>query len=86
MLAGRLVDEQQFRQRVFYSGIAPGVRREAWKFLLGLYSASDTSRERQTRMSDMRAEYEKLKAQWTTITGPQETRWAHAQTASSNIA
>ena len=68
------MDEPHFRQRVFYSGIAPAVRREAWKFLLGIYSAKESSRERQTRMTDMRAEYEKLKAQWTTITGPQETR------------
>ncbi|KAK9815964.1 hypothetical protein WJX74_004614, partial [Apatococcus lobatus] len=72
---GHLVDEKHFRKRVFYSGIALGVRREAWKFLLGIYSARESSKERQVRMTDMRAEYEKLKSQWTTITGPQETRF-----------
>ncbi|KAK9861400.1 hypothetical protein WJX84_009930 [Apatococcus fuscideae] len=61
---GRLVDEPAFQAtRVLNSGIAPAVRREAWKFLLGIYSAKESSRERRPAMTDMRAEYEKLKAQ-----------------------
>ncbi|KAK9814540.1 hypothetical protein WJX72_007608 [[Myrmecia] bisecta] len=68
---GRLVDEKGFRQRVFYSGVEPGLRREAWKFLLGFYPMDSTAKQRAALLDAKRREYEQLKAQWTTITDAQ---------------
>ena len=34
--AGHIVNKRALRQRLFCSGCEPDVRREAWKFVLGL--------------------------------------------------
>eukprot|EP00873_Tetraselmis_striata_P017495 jgi/Tetstr1/437759/TSEL_026413.t1 len=80
---GRLVNEAGFRQRVFYSGLSPSLRKEGWKFLLGLYPASSTAAERRGLAAARAAEYETLKAQWSTITPKQAARfskWRERQT------
>ena len=57
-LEGRLVMLPNLRERIFTSGIEPGLRREVWKFLLGLYPPCSTFEERETLMSRLRAEYQ----------------------------
>ena len=75
-VAGRVADESALRQRVFHSGVEPGLRKEAWKFLLGFYSFGSTHAERAGLRADKQAEYARLKAQWTSITEAQAARCA----------
>jgi len=49
---------EALRDRVFASGIEASLRREVWKFLLGLYPPCSTLEERETLMSRLRAEYQ----------------------------
>lgn len=51
---GRMVDANQFRESVFYHGVAPEVRSMAWKFLLGYFPASSTYSERDELVSSRR--------------------------------
>ncbi len=76
--AGRIVNEKALRQRVFYSGVAPDIRKEVWKFLLGLYPASSTAAERAEILKQKRLHYGRIKAQWTTITPEQAARYVLA--------
>eukprot|EP00040_Diaphanoeca_grandis_P019578 m.103416 g.103416 ORF g.103416 m.103416 type:complete len:400 (+) comp27496_c0_seq4:156-1355(+) len=43
---GRILDEYALRKTSFIMGINPDVRREAWKYLLGLYPCSSTLSDR----------------------------------------
>ena len=74
--AGRVVDEKALRKRVFQSGIEPGLRKEAWRFLLGFYAMDATHAERAAHRASKCKEYERLKAQWTTISKEQAARCA----------
>ncbi|EDO48014.1 predicted protein, partial [Nematostella vectensis] len=59
--SGQIEDVANFRRAVFFGGLSPEVRKDAWKFLLGYFTYSSTSQER----ADMRKEKEAiyLKAQ-----------------------
>ena len=61
------MDERGLRRRVFISGIEPGLRKEAWKFLLGFYEFNSTAKQREELRCKRLAEYKKLRAQWETI-------------------
>lgn len=43
---GRLVAEAAMRERVFVSGVDPAIRREVYKYLLGIYSTGSTAVQR----------------------------------------
>jgi hypothetical protein len=43
--AGRIVNEARLRECVFRRGVAPSVRRTAWKFLLGVVSPEATEKQ-----------------------------------------
>ena len=75
VFAGRVTDESALRQRVFASGLEHPLRREAWKFLLGYHSLRSSRAQRVALRADKRAEYTRLKAQWTSITEAQAARW-----------
>ena len=74
MRAGRIVNERALRQRVFCSGVEPDVRREAWKFLLGLYPWDSTAAERAALLRAKQRQYGQLKAQWSSILPQQAAR------------
>ena len=58
-IEGRLVGLPALRERVCSSGVAPGpLRREVWKFLVGLYPPCSTERERRDLMLRLRADYQ----------------------------
>ncbi|XP_061426707.1 uncharacterized protein LOC133354128 isoform X1 [Lethenteron reissneri] len=61
---GRLVDESLFRKLIFKGGLEAVVRREAWKFLFGMYSCSSTARERSALREEQRVKYRVLKYRW----------------------
>lgn len=62
--------------RIFSAGVEPKARKEIWKYLLGLYPPGKTAAQRQTLLQELRAEYEQIKAQWTSITDRQSARLA----------
>jgi len=68
---GRLKNESLFRERVFYSGVSPALRKEAWKFLLQLYPANSTAAERAAMAVARSDEYEVYKKQWASISTKQ---------------
>ena len=68
------MNERALRQRVFCSGVEPEVRREAWKFLLGLYPMDSTAGERAALLRTKQRQYGQLKAQWSSILPQQAAR------------
>jgi TBC1 domain family member 15 len=64
---GRLaVTVDEVKERIFHGGLDPedGVRKEAWLFLLGVYSWSSTADERKVQIASLRDAYVKLKGAW----------------------
>jgi hypothetical protein len=64
---GRLqVTVEEVKERIFHGGLDPndGVRKEAWLFLLGVYTWDSSLEERQAMMNSKRDEYIRLKAGW----------------------
>ena len=59
---------------MFQSGLEPGLRKEAWKFLLGFYAMDATSAERAAHKASRCEDYRRLKAQWTSISKEQAAR------------
>lgn len=53
---GRLVAESAMRERVFVSGVDPAIRREVYKYLLGIYSAGSTAAQR-AGVKDVQSRY-----------------------------
>ncbi|KAK9918155.1 hypothetical protein WJX75_001762 [Coccomyxa subellipsoidea] len=73
---GRIANEKAMRARVFYSGCEPEVRREVWKFLLGLYPADSTAAERSAILKEKKRRYATIKSQWTSIGPDQAAKWS----------
>lgn len=74
--SGVISDLDTLRSRAYYGGLAPGVRREAWKWLLGCYPAKSTRKDREALLSAKRQEYLAYKQQWQSITPAQQARFA----------
>ena len=74
--AGVLKDLATLRTRVYYGGLAAGVRREGWKWLLGCYPAKSTRKDREALLVAKRHEYLAYKRQWQSITPEQQARFA----------
>ncbi|CAD6196644.1 unnamed protein product [Caenorhabditis auriculariae] len=64
------------KMNVFRGGIAPELRKEAWKMLLGYRQWTETNSEFEAKRISLAAEYERMKAQWKSITEDQERRFA----------
>lgn len=56
----------EVKERIFHGGLSPddGVRKDAWLFLLGVYSWDSTKEERHAHMNSLRDEYIRLKGAW----------------------
>ncbi len=74
VFAGRIVDEKGLRLRIFKAGVELSIRREVWQYLLGMCPPGKTGAQRKAHMQELREEYQKIKAQWTTITDKQAAR------------
>lgn len=74
--AGRIVDEKGLKQRIFKAGVEPSIRKEVWQYLLGMSPPAKTAAQRKALLQDQREEYQKIKAQWTTIADKQAARLA----------
>lgn len=65
--AGKLqLTADEVKERIFHGGLDPedGVRKEAWLFLLEVYSWDSTSDERKAKMNSLQDEYIRLKGAW----------------------
>eukprot|EP00892_Ulva_mutabilis_P012409 jgi/Ulvmu1/9540/UM053_0029.1 len=74
--SGRLRDAAALRRRVYAGGVAPELRKEVWKFLLGVYEPESSAVARVTRSRELRERYERLAQQWKHIDGEQAAHWA----------
>lgn len=56
----------EVKERIFHGGLdaEDGVRKEAWLFLLGVFSWDSTTKERKQKISKLRDEYIRLKGAW----------------------
>ncbi|EAS27562.3 GTPase activating protein [Coccidioides immitis RS] len=66
-ITGRLqITPDEAKERIFHGGLDPndGVRKEAWLFLLGVYSWDSGEDERKAMMNSKRDEYVRLKGGW----------------------
>lgn len=65
--SGRLnVTVDEVKERIFHGGLdaEDGVRKEAWLFLLGVYSWDSSREERKAQIASLRDEYVRLKGGW----------------------
>jgi TBC1 domain family member 15 len=66
-VSGRLqITVDEVKDKVFHGGLDPddGVRKEAWLYLLGVYSWDSSKEERKVSENSMRDEYIRLKGKW----------------------
>ncbi|XP_075461828.1 TBC1 domain family member 17 [Ascaphus truei] len=71
---GRVVEVDGLKKRIFTGGLSSGLRKEAWKFLLGYYQWDSTAEERKTYVRKKTDEYFRMKLQWKSVTEDQEKR------------
>ncbi|XP_037544630.1 TBC1 domain family member 17 [Nematolebias whitei] len=71
---GRVKDHEKIKEFVFRGGIAPTLRKEVWKFLLGFYPWNSTRKERERILQVKTDEYFKMKVQWKSVSEEQEMR------------
>ena len=64
---GQIVNPAHFYRLVFEAGIEPGIRKNVWKFLYGVYPLHSTQRERLVIDAENRFYYESIKAHWQRI-------------------
>ncbi|XP_051789501.1 TBC1 domain family member 17 isoform X4 [Erpetoichthys calabaricus] len=55
-------------------GVAPALRHEVWKFLLGFYPWKSTAQEREEILRQKTDEYFRMKVQWKSVSEEQEMR------------
>jgi hypothetical protein len=70
---GSVKDVDTLKKRLFYGGLEPSLRKEAWKFLLGYFPFASTHEQREEIKLKKAVEYTQYKLQWETITEEQET-------------
>ncbi|XP_051030351.1 TBC1 domain family member 17 isoform X2 [Phodopus roborovskii] len=71
---GRLQNIPELKSRIFSGGLSPGLRREAWKFLLGYLSWEGSAEEHRVHVGKKTDEYFRMKLQWKSVSAEQERR------------
>ncbi|XP_059008027.1 TBC1 domain family member 17 isoform X2 [Mustela lutreola] len=71
---GRLQKVPVLKARIFSGGLSPGLRREAWKFLLGYLSWEGSAEEHKAHVRKKTDEYFRMKLQWKSVSPEQERR------------
>lgn len=72
---GRIINPDLIKEIIFKGGITPCLRSELWKYLLCLYPWNSTSNEREEILNKKSEEYKRMKAQWSTMSADQESRF-----------
>lgn len=73
---GRISDPERIKEVIFRGGIEPSLRADVWKYLLNYDLWEHTREERDERRSNLRDEYYRMKAQWTTLSKIQERNFS----------
>ncbi|KAM5132068.1 TBC1 domain family member 17 isoform 3-T3 [Mantella aurantiaca] len=71
---GRVIDVDGLKKRIFSGGLCSGLRKDAWKFLLGYYPWDSTAEERKALVRRKTDEYFRMKLQWKSVSEDQERR------------
>ncbi|XP_028669487.1 TBC1 domain family member 17 isoform X1 [Erpetoichthys calabaricus] len=71
---GRVQNPEQVKECIFKGGVAPALRHEVWKFLLGFYPWKSTAQEREEILRQKTDEYFRMKVQWKSVSEEQEMR------------
>jgi hypothetical protein len=58
------LDEFSFKSTVFKGGIAVGIRKSVWPYLLGFFEFRSSQAERDIVIKEKRIEYDAYKARW----------------------
>uniref|UniRef100_A0A8C0LG04 TBC1 domain family member 17 n=1 Tax=Canis lupus dingo TaxID=286419 RepID=A0A8C0LG04_CANLU len=64
---GRLQEVPVLKARIFSGGLSPGLRRDAWKFLLGYLSWEGSAEEHKAHVRKKTDEYFRMKLQWKSV-------------------
>ncbi|XP_058136636.1 TBC1 domain family member 17 isoform X4 [Dasypus novemcinctus] len=67
---GRLQQVPALKARIFSGGLSPGLRQEAWKFLLGYFSWEGSAEEHRAHVRQKTDEYFRMKLQWKSCPPP----------------
>lgn len=59
-----IMTPDEVKNRIFHGGLAPEVRKEAWPFLLGVYSWDSNSAEREITKKSLQTSYCDFKRRW----------------------
>jgi len=73
---GRLVSLPALAARAFASGLCGDVRRDAWRYLLGLHVPGSTPDQRKAAVAQRRARYQGLLKQWQSMSTAQAARFS----------
>lgn len=64
-LKGRLiVAVEEVKSRIFHGGLEPGVRKEAWPFLLGVFAWDSNKSDRELTYESLQSSYADYKRRW----------------------
>ncbi|XP_013399258.1 TBC1 domain family member 16-like [Lingula anatina] len=78
--AGQIVDDYQLRKVIFFGGLDPALRHEAWPFLLQFYPFDSTFDEREHIRNDKYIEYQGIRKKRESMTpAEQEQFWRGVQ-------
>uniref|UniRef100_A0A915CGA1 TBC1 domain family member 15 n=2 Tax=Parascaris TaxID=6254 RepID=A0A915CGA1_PARUN len=73
---GSFGDVHSLKLLIFRGGLTPSLRKEAWKYLLGVYDWKKSDAENSAMKKSHVEDYFRMKLQWKTISEDQESRFA----------
>ncbi|MCP9264042.1 TBC1 domain family member 15 [Dirofilaria immitis] len=73
---GSITDVHSLKVLIFRGGLDPSLRKEAWKYLLGVYDWKKSSAENEAMYKTLSEDYYRMKLQWKTIDKEQESRFS----------
>ncbi|XP_064162577.1 TBC1 domain family member 25-like isoform X3 [Anguilla rostrata] len=69
---GQLTRPEELRLRIYHGGVEPSLRKVVWRYLLNVYPDGLTGQERMDYMKRKTREYDRLKAEWTARSSPED--------------
>uniref|UniRef100_A0A0R3RVK5 TBC1 domain family member 15 n=1 Tax=Elaeophora elaphi TaxID=1147741 RepID=A0A0R3RVK5_9BILA len=73
---GSIKDVHSLKVLIFRGGLDPSLRKEAWKYLLGVYDWKKSFAENEAMYKKLSEDYYRMKLQWKTINKDQENRFS----------
>ncbi|VDK75922.1 unnamed protein product [Litomosoides sigmodontis] len=73
---GSIRDVHSLKVLIFRGGLDPLLRKEAWKYLLGVYDWKKSIAENEAMYKTLSEDYYRMKLQWKTISKDQENRFS----------